>query len=102
MAATLTGLGPIGPIADHRIAAGNRHVGDRQAIHVDADGAKVVGNQMTCEASDLEPDGLVPVVKRAIARTRRIGRPMRRTQALHPAALLIDQNGRMPADHIAE
>ena len=33
----LLGRLPIGPVADHRVGAGHRDVGDRQAIHVDAE-----------------------------------------------------------------
>ena len=46
--------------------------------------------------------GRISVVERAIARARRIGRPMRRAKPLHPAAFLVDQNGRLPADGIAK
>ncbi len=31
------GLATIGTVANHRIAAGNRHVGNRQAVDVDAE-----------------------------------------------------------------
>ena len=34
------------------------------------------------------------------ARGGRIGAPVRRTQTLHAAALLIDQNGRMAAESV--
>ena len=54
------------------------------------------------EPGGREPDGRLAVVELAIARAGRIGRPMRRPEALHPAALLVDQNGRLPADGIAE
>ena len=98
----LAGLGSIGAVADHRVAAGYRHIRQRQAIHIDADALEVGRDQVAGKPSGGEPCGRLAVVERAIARARRIDRPMRRTEPLHPAAFLVHQNGRFPADDIAE
>ena len=48
------------------------------------------------------PSGRVAIVKLAVGGAGRIGRPMRRSEALHAAALLIDQDGRCPAAQVPE
>jgi len=42
-----------------------------------------------------QPEGAIDVVERPKDRSRRIGRPVRRTEALNPAALLVDQDRRI-------
>ena len=41
----LSGRVAVGTVADHRIGCGNRHIGDRQAIHVDPDRAQIGRHQ---------------------------------------------------------
>ena len=43
------------------------------------------------------PAARIAVVEPPIGRAGRIGRPVRRAEALHPAALLVDQDGRVGA-----
>ena len=102
MAATLAGSRSVGPIANDLITAGHRHIGKRQAIDIDADYGQVGGNQVTGHARRRQACRRLAVVKCAVARAGRIGRPMRRAQALHAAAFLVDQHGRFPADNVSE
>ena len=101
MAATLPGSVAIGAVADHRIGAGNRHVGDRQAIDVDAERRKIGGDQAGAKPRRGEARVAIAVVERAIGGAGRIGRPVRRTKALNPAALLIDQHRGVASERIA-
>ena len=93
-------FGAIGPIANNGIAARHRDVGDRQAIDVNSGTHQVGGDQMPSHARGGQPRSRFAVVECPIAGTGRIGRPMRRSQALHPAAFLIDQHGRFPTDDV--
>ena len=54
-------------------------------------------DQPRAEPRRREPGLRIAVVDPAIGRAGRIGRPVRRPEALHPAALLIDQDGRIAA-----
>ena len=92
----------IGAVADHPVGAGDRHVGERQAIDIDAERGEVGRDQPGAEPRRGKARVRIAVVERAIGRARRIGRPMRRAQALHPAALLIDQHRRVAADDVRE
>ena len=47
----------IGAVADHGVGAGNRQVGNRQAIHVDADGSEVGGDQASAEMGGCDAGG---------------------------------------------
>ena len=85
-------LGAIGAITDHRICPGARHIGDRQAIDVDAQRRKIGGDQAGAEPGGGKAGVTIPVVERAIGRARRIARPVRRTKALNAPALLVDQD----------
>ena len=92
----------IGAVADDRIVAVDRHVGNRQAVDVNADGPEIGGDQMTGQPRRRQAGGRIAVINRAVAGAGRIDRPMRRPKPRHPAAFLIDQNGRFPADNVAE
>ncbi len=95
-------LGSIGAVADHRVAAGDRNVGQRKAVDVDPKNTEVCRDQVTAEPSSGQARGHVAVVERAIAGAGRIGRPMRRPEPLHPAAFLVHQDGRFPANGVAK
>ena len=92
----------IGAITDNRVAAGNRNVGDRKTIDVDAKRPEVGGDQMAGKARCRDADRRLPVIEFAIPRAGRVGRPMWRSKPLHPAAFLIHEHGRFPADDIAK
>ena len=99
----LVGALAIGAIPDHRIGAGDRHIGERQAIHVDPERREVAGDQARAQARRLQRRSGVAVLDPPIVRAGRIARPMRRAEALHAAAFLIDQNGRIgAADRLAK
>ena len=85
-------LGSVGAIADHRIRPGHRHVGERQAIHGNAELGQIRGDQTGAEPGRPQPKGRIEVVEGTKHRTGRIDRPVRRAEPLHPAALLIDQD----------
>ena len=86
------GVVAIGAVADHRVGAGDRHVGQRQAIDGDAEGDEVGGDQPAPRRAAARPSPGSMIVQRADTPRRRVDRPMRRAEALHPAALLIDQD----------
>ena len=44
----------VGAVADHRVGAGDRHVGERQAIDVDADRREIGGDQARAETGRLQ------------------------------------------------
>ena len=71
---------------------GLRHVEQRQAIDVDAQLGQVVRNQTGAEPRRRKTKHRIDIVQRAKHRSRRVDRPMRRSEALHPAALLVDQD----------
>ena len=57
-------------------------------------------DQVGCDQPGAQPRRLqaqrgIDVVQRAEHRARRIDRPMRRPEPLHPAALLVDQDRRI-------
>mgnify|MGYP001586967502 CR=1 FL=1 len=95
-------VGTIGPVPDHRVAAGNRNIRDRQAVDVDAERMQIGRDQASGKSGGGDTGGGNTVIKLAVARSRRIGRPMRRPEPLHPAALLVHQHGRFPANDITE
>ena len=76
----------------------DRHVGDRQAIDIDAESREIGRDQAGAELRGGKPHLAIPVVERAIGRARRIARPMRRPEALDAAAFLVDQDRRLAAD----
>ncbi len=80
------------------VGAGDRHVGDRHAIDVDADVRKIGRDQPRAEPGRRKPASAIAVVKLAIGGSRGVFGPMGRTKALHAAALLIDQHRRVPAE----
>ena len=90
----LGGIGAIGTVADHIVRSCRRHVRQWQAVDVDAERGKISRDQPRAEPGRPQPFRLVAIEKRAIGRARRIDRPMRRPQPLHPSAFLVDQDGR--------
>ena len=81
-------LGAIGAVADHRVAAGDRNVGDRQAVDVDAKSAQVCRDQMAGQAEQ-RPG-------RADARGRRARHSARRADRPANAAARAAAPGRLP------
>ena len=64
----LARLGAVGAVADHRVAARDRHVGQRQAVDVDAEraaGRPRSGGRPSRAAA--RPDGRLAVVELAVA-----------------------------------
>ena len=102
MRGDLVGRVAIGAVADHRIGARDRHVGERQAIDVDADAVEIAGDQPRAQAGGRKPACAIAFVERAVGRAGRIGRPVRRAEPLHPAALLVDQDRRIGRHRRAE
>ena len=92
----LARLGAIGPVADHGIGAGDRHVRQRQAVDIDAEIDQVGRDQRgRSSRAAVRPSCGIDVVERAEHRAGRIDRPVRRPQPLHPAAFLVDQDRRV-------
>ena len=60
-------------------------------------GSEIGRDQPGAEARRRKARGRIAVVEPAIGRAGRIGRPVRRPEPLHPAALLVDQDGRIGA-----
>ncbi len=87
-------LGSVSPVANDRIGAGNRHIRKRQAIDGNAEFDEVGCDQPRTQPSRGQTKGGIDVVERAEDSARRVSRPVWRTEALDPAALLIDQNRR--------
>ena len=83
----------VGTVADDGVGAFDRNVGERQAVDVDAHGRKVTRDQARAKPSRARSGRGVAVEQAAVDRAGWIRRPMRRSHALHPAALLIDQEG---------
>ncbi|MNT44161.1 hypothetical protein D3C72_1806780 [compost metagenome] len=80
------------------MGARNRHVQHRHAVDGDAQFAQVVGHQPRTQTHQFARrhrvvDGL------QVGRARRILGPVRRAEALHPAAFLIDQDRGVGAAH---
>ena len=92
----------IGAIPDNRIDPGDRHVGNRRAIDIDAQGARSAAIKVARLIWRRQGRFPIAVVERAIGGARRVARPMRRAQSLHPAAFLIDQDRRPAADAAAK
>ena len=88
----------IGAVADDGIGAGDRHIGERQAVDVDPKRLEIGRDQPGAEPGGGKAGRRVAVVEPAIGRAGRIGRPVRRSEPLHPAALLVDQDGRLSAE----
>src|SRR5262249_59158872 len=74
---------------------------DRQAIPRAADPREISGDQAGAEIGGPYPLGRVAVVEAAIVSPRRIGRPMRRSEALDAAAFLVHEHGGLAPDRVA-
>ena len=84
--------GSIGPIANDGIGARDGHIRQRQTIDRNSQARKVRRDQPGAQSGRGHAERGLDVVKHAKGRSRRIKRPVRRTEPLHPAALLVDQN----------
>ena len=85
---------PIGSVADHRIRAGDRKIEHRRTIDGNPETAEVIGDQ-----PGAEPGGCrgLRVRQQPEAAGRGIATPLRRAEARHSSALLIDQDRRVIA-----
>jgi hypothetical protein len=97
-----TRLTPISPITDDRIASGNRNVGNRKAINVDAERPQIGRDKVAGKARCRDAVGWRPVIEFAVPGARRVARPKWRSKPLHAAPFLIHEHGRFPADTIAK
>ena len=88
----LVGRGAIGAVADHGVGALDRDIGQRQAVDGNAEVDQIGGDQARRQPRGFKAKRRLDVIERAEHRAGRIGRPVRRTEALHPAALLVDQH----------
>ena len=95
------GPGREGPRADGVVHAFARDIEHRRAVDLDSDFVEIMRDQARDETGRRLGFGrLKPGLDR---RGGRIGAPVRRRHPLHPAALLIDQHGRVgAADAVAE
>ena len=98
----LAGLSSIGAVADHRVGAGDQNIGQRKAVNVYPKNTELCRDQVTSEPSSSQARGHVAIVDRAIAGAGRKNRPVRRSKPLHPAAFLVHQHGRRPANRVAK
>ena len=89
----------IGAAADDLMRAGLRHVEHGHAIGGDAGGDQVLRHQAAHVARAAQCRERVPCIGLAIGARGRILPPgiAGRAQALHAAALLVDEDGRVPA-----
>ena len=92
----------VGAVADDVVGALLRHVEDWHAIDVDAEVQQVMGDQPGAKPGDFPADQRIVGRQRAVGAAGRILGPVRRAEPLHPAALLIDEDRRMPADRLAQ
>ena len=95
------GLVAVSTVSHNRVGIANWDVGERQAIDVDAKIEKVGGHEARPEPRRGKAQLSVSIICRSVRGPRRINRPMRRSEALHAATLLINQDRRAPAEHIA-
>ena len=96
-------IGRESAVADHVMAAGNRHIEHRQAVDIDADIGQIAGDQPGVEISRFAGDFGGILVQLAEHALRRPFGPFWRLQARHPAAFLINQHWRFGvADGIAQ
>jgi hypothetical protein len=80
----------IGAVADDVVGAGNGHVEDRQAIHVDPDRPEIMGDQTRAKIRHVPLRA--PGIRSVVGAAGRVAAPMRRAHALHAPALLIDED----------
>ena len=80
----------VGAVADHVVCALDRHVEDRQAVDIDADGPEVLADEPSREPDRGGAGFEIP--DRGEARRGGILAPVRRPEPLHAAALLIDED----------
>ncbi len=97
----LARLAAVGAISHNQVSPGNGNIGKRQAIDIDAEFEKIGSDQTCSEPGRSETLRTVAIVDRSVGRPGRIGRPLRRSKALDPPALLVDQDRSWPAEDIA-
>ena len=100
-ARNLLRLLPIGAITDDTACAGNRNIGNRKAVDIDADRNEISGHQVGAEICGPLALGGVPVIDETIDRAWRIRWPVGRPKPLDPATFLIDEHGRITPQGIA-
>ena len=88
IAATLVGRRAVGAVADHRIGLAHRHVGERQAVDVDAERDEIARDQPRAE-----PRGREPLAR---GRGRRSRRRRRRADSSASAAARAAAPARPP------
>ena len=91
----------IGAIADHLIGSPHRQIRDRQTVDVDAQLIQVLGDETRAEAGRSETGGSIALINPTVRGSARILGPVRRTQPLHAAAFLVDQNRRVASHGFA-
>src|SRR5688572_28414750 len=82
-------------VADRLGRALDGNVQDRNAVDRDPDVEQVERHEPGTYMGGFDPKQRVCLVNPPIDRARRIGPEMRRADALDPAALLVDENGRV-------
>ena len=91
---TIVGSRRKGAVADDRVGAIHGHVEHRQAIDIDADLVKVMGDQPRIQIGGLARGFGVARIELAETRGGRTRLPVRRLQPRDTAAFLIDQDRR--------
>ena len=91
------GIGAVGAVADDLVRPLLRHVEHRHGVDVDAKVVKLLRGQPGSGEGSLLPRLAIGLIDASIAARRRHVAPVRRLQALHPAALLIDQHQHLAA-----
>jgi hypothetical protein len=95
------GLVAVSTVSHNRVGIANWDIGERQAIDVNAELEKVSGNQARAQPRRGKALVSISIVGRSVGSPRRINRPMRRSEALYAATLLINQDRRAAAERIA-
>ncbi len=85
-------VGREGAVADDLVRSLLRHVEHRGAVHIDAEQGELLRDQPRAGEGRVLAKLGVGLIHDAIAARRRHVAPMRRTEPLHAAALLIDQD----------
>ena len=96
------GLGAERPVADGLVGLGVRQVKHGGAVRADAAGREFVAQQAGIQRHRLAPGLGVAGGQLAELGGRRHGAPVRRPQALNPAAFLIHQDRRVGPPHAVQ
>ena len=93
-AAMVSGLRPKARSPTTSLLPGTGTSSTGGAVDGDADGPEVMPDQGAAAPRECEPACRIHRMDGRVGGSGRIGRPMRRPQALHPATFLVDQNRR--------